>query len=93
MKNIATLALIASATLLASGAQAAVSREQLNATNTSMSEQQVIAALGKPNAITHWANGTHSLSYDVQNDTQSKAYVDISDASGKLVSSTIMRND
>ncbi len=93
MKNLAHIAAISAAALLASGAQAAVSSEQLNAASAGMSEQQVIALLGKPDSAPHWANGTHSLVYELKNDSQAKAYVDINNASGKLVSRTILRND
>jgi len=94
MKKLITTTVVSLAALLAmTGAEAVVSTDRLEAVHSDVTEQQVVTTLGKPDSVTHWSNGTHSLVYDLKNDAQEDAYLDISDASGKLVARTIIRKD
>jgi len=93
MNTISRIALISAITLGTQAAFAAVSSEQAASLKTGQTEQQVISALGQPENVTHWANGTHSLSYTLKNDAQEIFYVDIADTNGKVISEEAIRRD
>jgi len=94
MKKLITSASVSLVAVFAyTGAQASINTDSLNAVNANMTEAQVLATLGKPEAVTHWSDGTHSLTYELKDNAQAQAYIDISDASSKLITSTIIRRD
>lgn len=93
MNTLSRIALIGAIALSTQASFAAVSAEQAASLKTGQTEQQVISALGKPDSVTHWANGTHSLGYALKNDAQQIFYVDVVDADGRVLSEETLRRD
>jgi len=85
--------LIGSIALATQAVFASVSTEQAATLAAGQTEQQVIGALGQPDSVTHWFNGTHSLGYTLKDDAQQIFYVDIADTDGKVVSEEALRRD
>lgn len=93
MNTLSRLGVIATLALGAHASLAAVSNAQAASLADGQTEQQVISKLGQPDSVTHWFNGTHSLSYALSNNAQEILYVDIADTNGKVISETALPRD
>lgn len=93
MNTLSRLSIIAALALGAQASFAAVSAAQAASLTDGQTEAQVVSKLGQPDSVTHWFNGTHSLSYALSNNAQEVLYVDIADTNGKVISETALPRD